>query len=150
MNYLKGHLPDAGTAQIDQRPSRKSFHLNEIISLSTGFLLAREGVVAVHRLVAFVMETEATAENTAHLGRAAKECIEEQLPFLKDLALDGLYAIFRQNPRAENPYIRVWCEMQELRYGDEHYLVPRSRWQSRKESHKLPAPRQQAALTGSV
>lgn len=144
MTYIKGQgLPAASVEQLEQRAARKAFHLNEILSLSTGFLLAREGAAAVHRLVAFIMETDASAENTARLGRDAKECLEEQLPFLKDVSLDGLYAIYKQNPAEDNPYISVWREMQALRYGDEHYLVPRSRWQRRKESHKLPPLRAQ-------
>ena len=122
---------------IDQKPARKTFHLNEILSLSTGFLLAREGAAAVHRLVAFVMEEEASAESTARNSDVVRACLQEQLPFLKDVALEGLHAIYKLNMSDENPYLQVWREMQELRYGAEHYIVPLSRWNKQKNSHKL-------------
>ncbi len=122
---------------IDQKPSRKNFHLNEILSISSGFLLAREGAAAVHRLVAFVMETDASAATTAQYSADVKQCIEEQLPFLKDVSLTGLHAIYKYDQSAENPYLTVWREMQALRYGEEHYLVPLSRWKRQKASHKL-------------
>ncbi len=122
---------------IDQKPSRKNFHLNEILSISTGFQLAREGAAAVHRLVAFVMEADASPANTAEYSAVVKQCVEEQLPFLKDVSLTGLHAIYKFDQSAENPYLNVWREMQALRYGDEHYLVPLSRWKRQKASHKL-------------
>lgn len=124
---------------LDQRPVRKVFHLNDILSISTGFLLAREGVAAVHRLVAFVMEEEASASATALHADVVRQCLQEQLPFLKDVSVAGLHAIYRQNPSDNNPYLQVWREMQELRYGAEHYIVPLSRWKKQKNSHKLPA-----------
>lgn len=126
-----------GVVVLNQKPLRKSFHLNDILSLSTGFLLAQEGAAAVHRLTAFIMETEASAENTAHYAEAVKKCIEAQLPFLKDVSLAGLHAIYKYNPSAQNPYLNVWLEMQALRYGDEHYLVPQSRWQRQQSAHRL-------------
>jgi hypothetical protein len=122
---------------IDQKPARKTFHLNEILSLSTGFLLAREGAAAVHRLVAFVMEEEASPESTARNNDAVRACLQEQLPFLKDVPLEGLHAIFKFDMSDENPYLQVWREMQQLRYGAEHYIVPLSRWNKQKNSHKL-------------
>lgn len=122
---------------LDQKPVRKSFALEDILSLSTGLLLAREGVSALHRLVAFIMETDAGPVSTARYNHDVKKCLYEQLPFLKDVSIDGLHAIYKYDPSAKNPYLSVWLEMQGLRYGDEHYLVPLSRWQRRKASYKF-------------
>lgn len=138
VQYSSNTVTDkSGGLVIDQKPQRKSFHLNEILSLSTGFLLAREGAAAVHRLVAYIMETDASAENTARYSKDVKYCLEEQLPFLKDLSLAGLHAIYKYDQSPQNPYLDVWREMQGLRYGDEHYIVPLGRWQRQKNSHKL-------------
>lgn len=134
-------LESASAAIIDQTPARKAFHLNDILSLSTGLLLAKEGAAALHRLVAFIMETEAGARSTAHYGEEARKCLIEQLPFLKDVSLAGLHAIYKYNPGSDNPYLSVWREMQGLRYGDEHYVMPKSRWQRKQASHKLPPAR---------
>jgi len=122
---------------LDQHPQCKSFHLNDILSLSTGFLMAREGVGAVQRLVAFIMECDASAEATALYAEKARACLQEQLPFLKDIPLEGLYAIYKYKMTDDNPYLSVWREMQQLRYGEEHYIVPLLRWERRKHSHKL-------------
>lgn len=111
------------------RTAKKQFHLNEILSLYSGLHLAHEGVAAVHRLVAFLMETEASSRTTAAHEEAAKKCLEEQLPFLKDINLNGLHQIYSyDSDDSPNPYLDVWVEMQGLRYGTEHSLAPLSRW----------------------
>jgi hypothetical protein len=115
------------------RTAKKSFHLNEILSLYSGLHLAKEGVAAVHRLVAFLMETEASSYATAEHEASAKKCLEEQLPFLKELNLGGLQQIYNyDSDDSPNPYLDVWVEMQGLRYGTEHNLVPMSRWNKQK------------------
>jgi hypothetical protein len=117
--------------------ARKSFHLNEILSLASGLPLAREGQAAIHRLVAFVMETEASPSSTAANSETVKKCLEEQLPFLKEINLTGLYQIYQyeaQGEETENPYLDVWMEMQLLRYGAEHGVLPFSRWQKQKSA----------------
>jgi hypothetical protein len=124
--------------KVTRRPgtnAKKAFHLNEILSLASGLPLAREGQAAIHRLVAFVMENEATSANTAANSETAKKCIEEQLPFLKEINMAGLYQIYNydaEGEEVENPYLDVWMEMQALRYGTEHSLMPFSRWQQQK------------------
>lgn len=124
-------------AVLEQKPVRKAFHINDIISLYTGYLIAKEGAPALYRLVAFLMECESSAAAAAKYGAEAKQCLEEQLPFLKDVRLDGLYAIIRQKPDGNSPYLDVWRETQALRFGEEHYLVPQSKWRKQKNAHKL-------------
>lgn len=132
-------LPPAHLAQtLSAHPVRKAFHLNDILSLVTGLCLAKEGAAAVHRLTAFIMESDATETNTTFNAHSAKQCVEEQLPFLADLNLSSLYAIYNYKTAQENPYLNVWREMQALRFGAEHYLVPLSKWTRAKNSHKLP------------
>ena len=124
--------------KVTRRPgpnAKKTFHLDEILSLASGLPLAREGQAAVHRLVAFVMENEANASNTAANAETAKKCLEEQLPFLKEINMAGLYQIYNydaESEEMENPYLDVWMEMQALRYGPEHNIMPFSRWQLQK------------------
>ena len=131
--------------KVVRRPvssAQKTFHLNEILSLASGLPLAREGQAAVHRLVAFLMENEATATNTQVNAETAKKCLEEQLPFLKEISMAGLYQIYNyaaESEEMENPYLDVWMEMQRLRYGPEHSLMPFSRWQQAKMG-VAPAP----------
>lgn len=126
--------------KVVRRPgssAKKAFHLNEILSLASGLPLAREGQAAIHRLAAFVMENEANASNTAANAETAKRCLEEQLPFLKEINMAGLYQIYNydaEGEEMENPYLDVWMEMQALRYGPEHNIVPFSRWQQCKNT----------------
>jgi hypothetical protein len=128
--------------------ARKSFHLYEILSLVSGLPLAQEGSAAVHRLVAFMMEAEASSLNTTANAETVKQCLEEQLPFLKELNMTGLYQIYRYNADCPdpNPYLDVWLEMQALRYGEEHALMPFSRWQRQ----KAPAAARVKAGTGAA
>lgn len=130
--------------KVTPRPAgagRKSFHLYEILSLVSGLPLAQEGSAAIHRLVAYMMESEATSYSTTANADTVKQCLEEQLPFLKELNLSGLYQIFQYNAGSPdpNPYLSVWLEMQALRYGEEHGVVPLSRWQKQKASAAAPA-----------
>ena len=117
----------------------KSFHLNEILSLTTGLQLAQEGAAALHRLVAFVMETEATAASTAASGETVKRCLEEQLPFLRDVRVSEVYEIYQFNPSIANPYLRMWLEMQQLRYGDMHDVLSFNAWQEKKKRDREAA-----------
>ncbi|MDP2205469.1 MAG: hypothetical protein Q8K65_04115 [Alphaproteobacteria bacterium] len=113
----------------------KYFHLNDIISLSTGLMLAQEGSAALHRLVAFVMDCDATAAQTRANIETVKACLEEQLPFLEDLKLGGVYPIYKIDPSPTNPYLRVWLEMQALRFGDEHQITTFAAWQAQKNQN---------------
>ncbi|MBI1215078.1 MAG: hypothetical protein GC185_04570 [Alphaproteobacteria bacterium] len=114
----------------------KAFHLNEILSLTTGLQLAQEGAAAIHRLVAFVMQTEAGPAGTAAAGETVKRCLEEQLPFLRDVRVSEVYEIYQFNPSPGNPYLRMWLEMQELRYGDMHDLRCFEAWQAKKKKRR--------------
>jgi hypothetical protein len=129
--------------KVTRRPNaQKAFHLNEVMSLASGLPLAREGQAAIHRLVAFIMESEASASNTAANAETAKKCIEEQLPFLKEINMAGLYQIYNYEAEAEereNPYLDVWMEMQSLRYGSEHRIMPFNAWQQQKSAAAAPA-----------
>ena len=125
---------------VDPRAVRhappKAFHLNEILSLTTGLQLAQEGAAAIHRLVAFVMQAEATAANTAAAAETVKRCLQEQLPFLQEVRVSEVYEIYQFNPSPANPYLRMWLEMQELRYGDMHDVMPFTTWQARKKARR--------------
>lgn len=116
-------------AEKPLRSVKKTFHLNVILSLLTGLTLSREGTAGPQRLVAFMMETEANDASAAEHADAVKACLEEQLPFLDDVNLEGLYNILKVDPSPDNPYLSVWREMQALRYGEEHELIPLARWQ---------------------
>lgn len=111
------------------RSLRKRFHLNEILAVETGLPLTKEGTAAVHRLIAFMMETDAGAEITTAHRAAVRSCLEEQLPFLSDVNFSALAEILKYDPSPDNPYIRVWAETQALRFGEDHTLIPMARWQ---------------------
>lgn len=113
-----------------RRTTRKNFHLNAILSLVTGMTLSREGSAGPHRLVAFMLEAEAGESITMENAETVKKCLEEQLPFLKDISFDALHQIMKMDPSPDNPYLSVWREMQALRYGEEHPVLPVSRWQA--------------------
>lgn len=122
-------LQRVNSAEKPRRSVKKSFHLNAILSLVTGLPLSREGAVGPQRLVAFMMEMEADDGITMEHAETVRECIEEQLPFLKEINFEGLYHILKVDPSSENPYLTVWREMQALRYGEEHALIPLARWE---------------------
>jgi hypothetical protein len=119
------------TARAEKPPRsvKKTFHLNVILSLLTGLTLSREGTAGPQRLVAFMMETDADDASAAEHADEVKACLEEQLPFLDDVNLEGLYNILKVDPSPDNPYLSVWREMQALRYGEEHEVIPLARWQ---------------------
>ncbi len=123
---------------ISAKPVRKVFHLNDILCLSTGLMVAREGAAALHRLVAFITEEDASARNTAINGHAARQCVMEQLAFLGEINTASLYSVYQYKSNRNNPYLDIWLDMMALRYGDEHMLVTRAKWQAIKNSHKLP------------
>ena len=137
-SFSNAGFPVRAAVTIDEKPARKVFHLNDILCVTTGLMVAKEGPAALHRLVAFIMEDEADAQTTTTKAHQAKACIEEQLPFLKDINVASLYSIYNYKPGRDNHYLSVWRDMQALRYGAEHALMPLSRWQQRQRSHKLP------------
>lgn len=134
--------PAAEAAQIENDPDMlqsssadvycKYFHLNDVLSLSSGLMLAQEGSAALHRLVAFVMDCDADAAQTRANIETVKACIEEQMPFLADVNLGGVHPIYKIDPAPTNPYLRVWLEMQALRYGEEHPVMTLAAWQAQK------------------
>ena len=128
-------------AEILAHPTRKVFHLNDILCLTTGLMLAREGAAALHRLVAFITEEDASARNTAINGHAAQQCVLEQLAFLSEINTASLYSVYQYKSSRNNPYLDIWLDMMALRYGAEHMLVTRAKWQAQKNSHKLPPPK---------
>jgi hypothetical protein len=126
--------------KVTRRPAggstaRKTFHLNEILSVVAGLPLSKEGSAAIHRLVAFMMEAEASSLGTTTNAEAVRRSMEDQLPFLKEVNLAGLHQIYQYNADSPdpNPYLEVWLEMQALRYGAEHALMPLSRWQGQQQ-----------------
>lgn len=116
------NLPDTAE-ETCTRSDIKKFHLNELLSLTTGLMLAQEGAAAMHRLVAFVMETDADPSLTALHLETVKACVEAQCPFLEDVKLESLYPIFKYDPSPANPYLTVWLEMQGLHFGEEHEIM---------------------------
>lgn len=122
-----------------RRTSKKNFHLNAILSLVTGLPLSREGSAGPHRLAAFVMEAEASEGVTLESAAAVRECLEEQLPFLREINYEPLYQIMKMDPSPDNPYLSVWREMQALRYGEEHAVMPLGRWQDLKKKRQQRA-----------
>ncbi len=126
--------------KVTPRPgpnARKSFQLNEILSLMSGLPLACEGPVSIYRLVAFVMETDANAAAAAANLETVKQCLREQLPFLEAVDMTGLYQIYNYESareEIENPYLDVWMEMQTLRYGNDHRVMPFKAWKKAKHS----------------
>lgn len=137
--------------KVTRRPGphgRKVFHLDEILSLFSGLPLASEGQAAIYRLIAFIMESEASPAGAAANAETAKRCVEEQLPFLRELNISGLYQIYNYDTQAEeteNPYLDVWMEMQALRYGREHGLVPFNAWQKLKNPESAAGAKTEAA-----
>jgi hypothetical protein len=138
---------------LQKTPSRpgakKSFPLNDVLSVMSGLPLSDDGQIAVYRLVAFVMETEATACSAAANMETVKQCMQEQLPFLKDVDMSGLYQIYNyesNREEIENPYLDVWMEMQALRHGADHFLMPFSAWQNAKSAALAPKTKAAAAV----
>jgi len=117
-----------------RRSESKVFHLNSILSVVTGLVLSREGSAGPQRLLAFMLEADAGAPITAEDEERVREAIEEQLPFVTTISLQGLAEIIRYDSGEDNPYLKVWLEMQQLRFGEEHGLVPLSRWQEEKKT----------------
>lgn len=118
------------TEEIIPRSDIKKFHLNELLSLTTGLMLAQEGAAAMHRLVAFVMETDADPSLTAFNLETVKACVAAQCPFLAEVKLESLYPIFKYDPAPTNPYLTVWLEMQGLHFGEEHDIMTLRAWQA--------------------
>jgi hypothetical protein len=130
--HAEDDMPPDGAAPAEGSFCKR-FHLNDIISLTTGLMLAQEGSAALHRLVAFVMGCDATAAQTRANVETVKACLEEQLSFLSDLSLGGVYPIYKIDPSPSNPYLRVWLEMQALRFGEEHDIMAFTAWQALKK-----------------
>lgn len=127
----------AGQFVLEQRASKKVFALEDILSVATGLLLSPSGTAGVHDLVAFLAETEPSPENTALYISGARAGLEEQLPFLRQLDLRGLYERARSSPWRMDAYTGDWASMQSHLYGEEHQLFSLSRWRRIKSSHKL-------------
>lgn len=131
--YAETETLSEGAAEQTDTPrggDTKKFHFNDLLSLTTGMLLAQEGAAAVHRLVAFVMETDADPALTALHIETVKACIQAQCPFLAEVKLSGLYPIFKYDPSPTNPYLTVWLEMQSLHFGEEHEILTLRAWQA--------------------
>jgi hypothetical protein len=124
------NLTDTAEENSPPRSDIKKFHLNDLLSLTTGLMLAQEGAAAMHRLVAFVMETDAAPSLTALHLETVKACIEAQCPFLADVKLESLYPIFKYDPAPTNPYLTVWLEMQGLHFGEEHDIMTLRAWKA--------------------
>lgn len=120
-----------GSTCSDQ-PVSKKFHINDIISLATGLMLAREGSAAVLRLAAFMMDDDADNAHTRPHLEKLKTCLHEQFAFLAELRLDAVAPIYKIDPSATNPYLTVWLEMQALRFGTEHAVMTYAAWQAQK------------------
>lgn len=109
----------------------KSFALADVLSLVVGLCFSKEnGTAATHRLVGFILETDASAESFVTHAATAKQCVEEQLPFLKQVDLAQLYMFYKANPEQADSYLNIWLEMQEIKYGAAHTLVPLSVWKN--------------------
>jgi len=119
---------------IDITPSVKGFALRDILSLASGLSLPGADV---HGLVAFLTATDKSAQNTAVNGKDARDCLMEQLPFLKNIDITLLHMAFKQDRAQLDAHLSLWLDAQQKNYGDEHFLMPQSRWQRRKNSHKL-------------
>ncbi len=124
----------------------KNFHINDIISLATGLVLAREGSAAVHRLAAYMMDGDAdNAQTRANLEKL-KACLNEQFAFLSELRMDAVAPIYKIDPSASNPYLTVWLEMQALRFGTEHPVMTYAAWQATKANMCSAANANQQAM----
>jgi hypothetical protein len=128
---MKNDLLSSGRI-IDQQASLKAFPMADILSLASGLLLPASGARQVHQLVYFLTGKSTDA---AALARDAKECVEEQLPFLKAIDYTMLHNAFRGG-RVDDS-LQIWFEAQVQKYGAEHHIMPRARWTRRKNSHKL-------------
>jgi len=117
----------------------KTFHINDIISLFSGLVLAREGSAAVHRLAAYMMDGDADNAQTRSNIEKLKVCLGEQFAFLSDLQLDAVTSMHKMDPSTANPYITVWLEMQALRFGEEHRVMTYAAWQAKKANISTPA-----------
>ncbi|HYD18813.1 MAG TPA: hypothetical protein VEF76_10080 [Patescibacteria group bacterium] len=124
-------------AEETARPVAKTFHLNAILSLITGIPLSREGAAGPQRLAAFMMDDEADHGVAIENADTVRDCLEEQLPFLKDIDFDGLHEILKLDASGSNPYVTVWRERQALNFGEEHALVPLAAWEFSKAQKGL-------------
>ncbi|MDE1151325.1 MAG: hypothetical protein PW788_02215 [Micavibrio sp.] len=124
-------------APAPRRSESKTFHLNSILSVVTGLVLSREGAVGPQRLIAFMLESDAVLETSFENEERVRDCVLEQLPFLSEISMQGLAEIIRYDAAPDNPYLKVWLEMQHLRFGEDHGLVPLSRWQEQKKASLL-------------
>jgi hypothetical protein len=125
-----GHDIHSETEDAATRSDTKKFHFNDLLSLTTGLMLAQEGAAALHRLVAFVMETDAAPSHTALHLPTVKACVEAQCPFLAEVKLESLYPIFKYDPSPNNPYLTVWLEMQGMHFGEEHEIMTLRAWKA--------------------
>lgn len=118
---------------IKQPPSLKSFSLVDILSLSSGLLLPYTDARAVHDLIAYLTGTDISDADAQ--AKDAKSCLEEQLPFLKVVDYTPLHGALKTGKMEDQLY--MWLDVQEKRFGTEHFLMPMARWARRRNSHKL-------------
>lgn len=116
----------------DDTGASKKFHINDIISLASGLVLAREGSAAVHRLAAYMMDGDADNAQTRSNLAKLESCLHEQFPFLSELRMDAVTPMYKIDPSASNPYITVWLEMQAMQFGTEHRVMTYAAWQGKK------------------
>ena len=135
-----------GSTCSEQSAVCKKFHINDIISVASGLVLAREGAAAVHRLAAYMMDGDADNAQTRSNLEKLKTCLIEQLPFLSELRMDAVEPIYKMDPSTSNPYITVWLEMQAMQFGAEHRVMTYAAWQAKKTNMCSAANANQQAM----
>lgn len=130
-------------AAVVQHPGmlRKFVTLDLLLSVTTGMLLVPEGKEAVAAFAAWMSGVPAAQDDKSILKLLpkVKASLEEQLPFLKDINLSGLYPIFRYDPTPANAYLKVWLDMQTLRYGEDHGVMTIAAWRHTCARQCVPA-----------
>lgn len=99
-------------------PQSQSFHIGDILSITTGYLVAPERIDGVYKILNFM-----TGDNlfTHQLPRACRECaphLLRQFPWLEDIQPEGF-----ATPESVDP----WLAAQVQRYGEYHevQVIPR-------------------------
>jgi hypothetical protein len=122
---------------------RKYASLDLLLSVVTGMTLNEGGIEAVAAFAGWMAglsaaETKNPDAVLKYMPKV-KAALEDQLPFLKDINLSGLRPIFRHDPTPANPYLKVWTDMQALRYGEEHAVMTCHAWQQKKAKIRVRA-----------
>ncbi|HKM19995.1 MAG TPA: hypothetical protein VJY47_02105 [Candidatus Dojkabacteria bacterium] len=92
----------------------KAFHIGDILSVTTGYLLAPSHMEGVYAILNFM-----TNDNlfTHQLPRASKECqpfLLEQMPWLADISAEG---VTKEN-------FETWLNAIVQKYGETHEVKP--------------------------